>query len=233
MAGRRGRRARKWFLAALALAALAISALFLVAGDDSPDSEIEAVRASLAAAKKESAGLWAVPQLDHARDLFDGAVREVSEQGTRPTFLRNYSRGRTLLSAARADAESARRAAAGEREEARSEAGNALRRARTMLEGARAAAQIAPSPRDGRVELARLRSELHEVEMALPDVQRLIDSGEFRAAATRGGELAARVEAAVSRFFGRIDRGDLRTASRDIRASAACPETLKELSLAS
>jgi hypothetical protein len=207
-----------WRLAVLA--ALVILAPFaFLRREMPPAAEAIAAQNALREAGEFSAGRWAVAEIDNARRLLDDAGREVDEENAR-FFFRSYARARTLLAAARADAEGARRAAELERDAAKSEAAEALKRARSMLDGARAALQIAPSPRDGRADLDRLRTELHSVEIELPEVDRLIDAGDFRVAAQKGSDLAARVGAAVSFFFNRMERGDFRVAAGERQAEA-------------
>ncbi len=173
----------------------------LVACEKAPEADAAAARAALEEARSASGGRWAAASLDHAQALYDDASSELASQAGRYAFFRHYARAREILAAARADAVRAREAAEREREEARQEAAASLKRARTVLEGARAAIRIAPSPRDGKAELARLREELGAVEREIPAVQGLIDTGDFRQAALRAGDLAARVEVAVTRFL--------------------------------
>jgi len=208
------------------LAAIAIASfLLLLAGcEKSPSSDYDAARLAVEDAVRASSGKWATSEIDHAKSLLAIAGRELEEQNARFGPSRSYARAKTLLAAANADAIGARGAAERERDEAKSEAAEAVRRARTMLEGARAAIQIAPSPRDGRGELERLREALHGVEMELPEADRLMAAGEYRLAAKKGSDLAARVESAVSSFFGRIERGGVGARREDLeaRCSACC-----------
>jgi len=216
----------------LAVPTLVLAALILAGCEKPPAADLDAARTALDAARAASSGRWALPELAHAEALFDGVNSEMSQESGRFfQFMRSYARVKALLAAARADAEGAVDAARREREEAKKEAGDAGRRARTMLEGARAAAQIAPSPRSGKADLDRLRAELHAVEMELPDVDRLIASEEFRLAAKKGSDLASRVETALSRFFGRMEHGNLGSATIDRGAPAWCHETREALSL--
>jgi hypothetical protein len=214
----RGRRA--W----LAVAALALGGLLFSGCEKPPAADLEAARAALEDAKTASSGKWALPELAHAQALFDGASREMKEEIDRFTFSKDFSRVRALLAAARADAAGAAEAARRERDEARKEAGEAGRRARTMLEGARAAVQIAPSPRDGAGDLDRLRAELHAIEMELAEVDRLIAAEEFRQAEKKGSDLATRLQAALSRFFGRMEHRDLRSAAAHRECNSPCPD---------
>jgi len=215
----------------LAAIGIAASVLLLAGCEVAPSGDYDAARFALEEAVRASSGKWAQSEIDHAKGLLASAGREMEEQNARFALARSYARARTLLAAARADAIGAREAAERERDEAKSGAAEAVRRARNMLEGARAAIQIAPSPRDGRGELERLREALHGVEMELPEADRLMAAGEYRLAGKKGSELASRVESAVSRFFGRIERGGSRSARIDVEASCpACSGPAERLS---
>jgi hypothetical protein len=215
----------------LALTGLAFSLVLLAGCEKSPSGDYDAARYAVEEAVRASSGRWAPMEIDHAKALLATAGRELEEQNARFPLARSYARARTLLAAARADAIGAREAAERERDEAKAEAAEAVRRARNMLEGARAAVQIAPSPRDGRGEIDLLRETLHGVEMELPEADRLMASGEYRLAAKKGSDLAARVESAVSRFFGRIERGGARGSRGEREAAcAACPAAAERLS---
>jgi len=206
------------------LAACAVAtALLLVGCAQPPTPELEATRDAVDGAVRASASKWAVAETEGAKALYADAGREIERQDARFGPARDYSRARMLLAAAREDGEAAHVSADREREAAQAEAADALRRARTLLDGARAAIRIAPSPRDGRAEIDRLRDELHDVDLALPDVDRLIAVGDFLEAARRGHELGSRVEAAVARFFGKIDRGAARAPCSGAADAVSCP----------
>ncbi|MBI3448439.1 MAG: hypothetical protein HY049_05920 [Acidobacteria bacterium] len=205
------------------LAACAVCAALTLAGCEKPPTpELEATRDAVDGAVRASAGKWAVAETESAKEIFAGAGREIERQDARFGPARDYSRARTLLAAARDDGEAAHASADREREAAEAEAKDAVRRARTLLDGARAAIRIAPSPRDGRAELERLKDELHDVDLALPDVDRMIAVGDFLEAARKGHELGSRVEAAVSRFFGKIDRGAARAPCSGAPEGVSC-----------
>jgi hypothetical protein len=128
-------------------------------------------------------------------------------QGSRFSFSRDYTAAREMIGAATTDANAARDAARQERDRVRRSSEESLRRARTAMEAARAAMRIAPSPRDGRAELERLRRALEYIEKEFPGIETLAKSGDFRAAETKSLDAESRIQEAVSRFFDKMGSG--------------------------
>ena len=190
---------------ALLLAAALGGAFSLWGCEEAPSGDLDRARLAIEEARASGAATWTPEEFAHAERMAEVGASEIKAQSERYAFSRNYGRAREILAAARQDALAARDAAQREKEHAKGDAIESLGRARTTLQGAHAALQIAPSPRDGRAELARLRSDLLSVESQFADVERLIQTEDYRAAAARAQGLAARVQSAVSRFFGTIE----------------------------
>lgn len=206
----------------LLLASAAILCAAVLAGCDAPPTgALERARSAIEEARSAGAETWAGPEMEHAIALFESGRTEMSIQAGRFAMVRDYARAREILEAARVDAVGARDAAAREKDRAREEAAGAMRRARAVLDGGRASLRIAPSPRDGRAEVARLRSEIEAVEAELPAVEKLIETEGYVEAARRAEELSARVQKALSRFFQAIERRARSRGSGDEELAAA------------
>jgi hypothetical protein len=210
-------RRRRRIIGLSAVVVAAAASIIFVGGDKEPGDALQQARAALEEARQAGGPAWAGPEFAHAERLWENGSAEVESQSGKLAILRDYQRARAILAAAKEDAVSAGESARRERERARQDAMESLNRAKTTLQGARAALQIAPSPRDGKVELANLRSVLHSVESQLGDVERQIQSEDFLGATSRASGLTSRVQQALARFFEEIEDG----ASHGGRSAAA------------
>lgn len=183
-------------------AALALAAgLFVIAAcADAPEWEIRRARAAVKDLKETvRADRWAPREYESVEEALKAAERELAAQKARWSPSRDYTRTAVLFGAIPEEAAIARRAAETGRKAAEAEANEALDAALVAITHARSALMVVPVG-DGGGAARRIGDEIEAAEHRIEEVRSLLLAEEFAEAAQRSAEILEQVNATLRRL---------------------------------
>jgi hypothetical protein len=156
------------------------AALVLAAGcSKPPETEIQASRDALSAAREAQAAEYAPESLQSAEDALERLEAELKVQEERFALMRSYDTATSLANEAKTSAERAASDAASGKERMRVEVEQSLASARTTLDEVRALVANAPVGKGSTADIAALQSDLTGIEQQLTTAQSTFDSGNY------------------------------------------------------
>jgi hypothetical protein len=158
---------RKFVVTGLGLALLA-----LVASGCSkpPETEIQAVDASIQSATSAGAGEYAPESLAAAESAKRDLDAELKVQQEKFALFRSYDKSKELAAAAKSAAEKAAADAAAGKTRAREEATTLVAEAKTAIEEVKTLLDQAPRGKGSQADIAAMKSDLAGIETSLAEV---------------------------------------------------------------
>jgi hypothetical protein len=194
--------AKFMFLSALLL-------VFVAGCAKKPDQEISAARAAIDAVVAEGGEKYAAEETKGLNDSLNAALAEVETQDKK--FFKNFDAAKQQLAKVTSDANALKAEIPARKEAAKTKAMESLTAATTAVEEAKK--MVAKAPRRGKeamAEIAALKADLAGLETSLTEVQPLIDSEEYIAAAekaeaitAKATEVSGQIEEAIAKLKGK------------------------------
>ena len=184
------------------LASLALVAS-LTACAKAPTEEVNATKASLDAAVAEGAEQYTPEDYKMVADQLAAANAEIKVQEEK--FFKNFDKAKQMLAKAKADAEALKGKVAARKEELKQAAIATMAQATTALEEAKALLAKAPKGKGSKAEIEAMMTDLAGVEAMIPEVQPMIDGGDFIGANEKANAILARINAVISEVNAAIE----------------------------
>ena len=176
------------------LASLALVAS-LTACAKAPTEEINATKASVDAAVAEGAQQYTPEDYKMVSDGLAAANAEIKVQEEK--FFKNFDKAKQMLAKTKADAEALKGKVAQRKEELKQAAIATLAQATASLTEAKDLLAKAPKGKGSKADIEAMQTDLAGVEAMLPEVQPMIDSGDFIGANEKANAILARVTAII------------------------------------
>jgi hypothetical protein len=184
-----------------------VCVLMLVAGcAKAPQTEIDAAKAAVEAAKTAEADRYVADQFNAAKDSLDAAMAEIDQQNAKFALTRNYDKAATLLQSAIATANAAAAAVAANKEQVNIEATDLIAQALTAVTDAKALMAKAPKGKEGKAALEAIAADLAAVEASVTGAGAAQTSGDFltardkaKAALDKANSLKEELQQAISK----------------------------------
>lgn len=176
------------------LASLALVAS-LTACAKAPTEEINATKAAVDAAVAEGAQQYTPEDYKMVSDGLAAANAEIKVQEEK--FFKNFDKAKQMLAKTKADAEALKGKVAQRKEELKQAAIATLAQATASLTEAKDLLAKAPKGKGSKADIEAMQTDLAGVEAMLPEVQPMIDSGDFIGANEKANAILARVTAII------------------------------------
>jgi dsDNA-specific endonuclease/ATPase MutS2 len=176
------------------LASLALVAS-LTACAKAPTEEINATKAAVDAAVAEGAQQYTPEDYKVVADGLAAANAEIKIQEDK--FFKNFDKAKQQLAKTKADAEALKGKVAERKEELKQAAIQTLAQAAAAVVEAKDLLAKAPKGKGSRADLEAMQTDLAGVEAMLPEVQPMIDGGDFIGANEKANAILARVTAII------------------------------------
>lgn len=192
------------------LSSLGIVMLLFVMGCKEPPTQLLAdADAAMQAAQTAEANRYAADLFNAAKDSLNAAQAEVEQQNSKFALTRNYDRAAALLNSAVAAFNSAKDAAATNKETVKAEAEALLAQVTTKIEDAKKLMAKAPKGKEGRAALEMIQGDISAVETGLSEAQTALTGGDFmtardkvQAAANKIDSVIGELESAIGKKMG-------------------------------
>ena len=178
----------------VALASLALVAT-LTACAKAPTEEINATKAAVDAAVAEGAQQYTPEDYKMVADGLAAANAEIKVQEEK--FFKNFDKASQILAKTKADAVALKGKVAARKEELKKAAIATMAQANTELVAAKELLAKAPKGKGSKAEIEAMTTDLAGVEAMIPEVQPLIDKGDFIGANEKANAILARVTAII------------------------------------
>jgi len=176
------------------LASLALVAS-LTACAKAPSEEINATKASVDAAVAEGAQQYTPEDYKMVADGLAAANAEIKVQEEK--FFKNFDKAKQMLAKTKADAEALKGKVAQRKEELKQAAIATLDQATAALTEAKDLLDKAPKGKGSKADIEAMQTDLAGVEAMIPEVQPMIDGGDFIGANEKANAILARVTAII------------------------------------
>lgn len=176
------------------LASLALVAS-LTACAKAPTEEINATKAAVDAAVAEGAQQYTPEDYKMVADGLAAANAEIKIQEDK--FFKNFDKAKQLLAKTKADAEALKGKVAERKDELKQAAIQTLEQAAAAVVEAKELLAKAPKGKGSRADIEAMQTDLAGVEAMLPEVQPMIDGGDFIGANEKANAILARVTAII------------------------------------
>lgn len=176
--------ALKYLVAVLAVAVV------LAGCAKQPEQEMNAAKASVDAISAEGGEQYAPEETKALADSYGLAMAEV--KGQEGKLLKNYDKAKEMLVKVNADAEALKADVAARKEAAKQAAMEAMAAATASVENAKSLVAKAPTGKGTTEDIEALKSDVKGLEDSLPEVQALIDGGDYLAASEKANAVKAR-----------------------------------------
>lgn len=184
------------------LASLALVAS-LTACAKAPTEEVNATKASLDSAVADGAQQYTPEDYKVVADQLAAANAEIKVQEEK--FFKNFDKAKQMLAKAKADADALKGKVAARKEELKQAAIATMAQATTALEEAKALLAKAPKGKGSKAEIEAMMTDLAGVEAMIPEVQPMIDGGDFIGANEKANAILARINAVISEVNAAIE----------------------------
>jgi len=161
--------------------------LAVVACSKAPTEEINATKAALDAAVSEGAEKYTAADYKQINDQLNAAMEEIKVQDGK--FLKDYEHSKQLLAEVKTSAEALKTKVATVKEEQRAAATTALSNANAAIGEALALLEVAPQGKGSLADIAMMKADVQGLQVALEEVQPLIDAGDYLAASDRAASI--------------------------------------------
>lgn len=184
------------------LASLALVAS-LTACAKAPTEEVNATKASLDAAVADGAQQYTPEDYKMVADQLAAANAEIKVQEEK--FFKNFDKAKQMLAKAKADGDALKGKVAARKEELKQAAIATMAQVTTALEEAKALLAKAPKGKGSKAEIEAMQTDLAGVEAMIPEVQPMIDGGDFIGANEKANAILARINAVISEVNAAIE----------------------------
>jgi hypothetical protein len=190
----------------IGLVVLAIGLVAFIAGcGTKPQKEIDDTTAAINAVMSEGLGKYAPEDEKKLKDAMAAVQEEIKVQEAK-TF-KSFDKTKQMLADVQKSAGEMKQALPGKKEEAKKKAVAAADAAKAAIEEAKALLAKAPKGKGTAADIEALRGDVKGAEDMLPEVQGLIDKGDFNEAASKANavkEKAAGIAAQVQQALEKI-----------------------------
>ena len=176
------------------LAGLALVAS-LTACAKAPTEEVNATKAAIDSAVADGAQQYTPEDYKMVADQLAAANAEIKVQEEK--FFKNFDKAKQMLAKAKADAEALKGKVAQRKEELKQAAIKTLAESNAALVEAKALLAKAPKGKGSKAEIEAMQTDLAGVEAMIPEVQPMIDGGDFIGANEKANAILARVTAII------------------------------------
>lgn len=184
------------------LASLALVAS-LTACAKAPTEEVNATKASLDAAVADGAQQYTPEDYKAVADQLAAANAEIKVQEEK--FFKNFDKAKQILAKAKADADALKGKVAARKEELKKACIATMAQANTALAEAKALLAKAPKGKGSKAEIEAMATDLAGVEAMIPEVQPMLDKGDFIGANEKANAILARINAVISEVNAAIE----------------------------
>lgn len=184
------------------LASLALVAS-LTACAKAPTEEVNATKGALDAAVAEGAQQYTPEDYKMVADQLAAANAEIKVQEEK--FFKNFDKAKQILAKAKADADALKGKVAARKEELKQAAIATMAQANTALAEAKALLAKAPKGKGSKAEIEAMATDLAGVEAMIPEVQPMLDKGDFIGANEKANAILARINAVISEVNAAIE----------------------------
>lgn len=184
------------------LASLALVAS-LTACAKAPVEEVNATKGALDAAVAEGAQQYTPEDYKMVADQLAAANAEIKVQEEK--FFKNFDKAKQILAKAKADADALKGKVAARKEELKQAAIATMAQVTTALEEAKALLAKAPKGKGSKAEIEAMMTDLAGVEAMIPEVQPMLDGGDFIGANEKANAILARINAVISEVNAAIE----------------------------
>jgi hypothetical protein len=185
------------------LASLALVAS-LTACAKAPTEEVNATKGSLDAAVAEGAQQYTPEDYKMVADQLAAANAEIKVQEEK--FFKNFDKAKQILAKAKADADALKGKVVARKEELKKAAIATMAQANTALAEAKALLAKAPKGKGSKADIEAMATDLAGVEAMIPEVQPMIDKGDFIGANEKANAILARINAVSAEVNAAIEK---------------------------
>lgn len=189
------------------LSSLGIVMLLFVMGCKEPPTQLLAdADAAMQAAQTAEANRYAADLFNAAKDSLSAAQAEVEQQNSKFALMRNYDRAAALLNSAVAAFNSAKDAAATNKETVKAEAEALIAQVTTKIEDAKKLMAKAPKGKEGKAALEMIQGDINAVESGLSEAQTALSGGDFLTARDKVQAAASKIDSVIGELESAIGK---------------------------
>jgi len=173
-----------------------------------PTQVIDAAKASIEAATKEGATVYAADELKKLNDDLQAAMDEVSTQSKK--FFKKYGTAKELLTKVQADADALKATIPAKIEAAKNAALQAQTEAKAALDEAKALLEKAPMGKGTKADIMAMKADLAGLETSFAEIQTAIDGADYFGASAMAATIKEKatvisdqVKAAIEKVTGK------------------------------
>jgi hypothetical protein len=173
-----------------------------------PTEVIDAAKASIEAASKEGASVYAADELKKLNDDLQAAMDEVSTQSKK--FFKKYGTAKEMLAKVQADADALKATIPAKKEAAKNAALQAQTEARAALDEAKALLDKAPMGKGTKADIMAMKADLDGLETSFAEIQTAIDGEDYFGASAKAATIKEKatvisdqVKAAIEKVQGK------------------------------
>jgi hypothetical protein len=152
-----------------------------------PTETIDAAKASIEAATKEGASVYAADELKKLNDDLQAAMDEVSTQSKK--FFKKYGTAKEMLAKVQADADALKATIPAKKEAAKNAALQAQTEARAALDEAKALLDKAPMGKGTKADIMAMKADLDGLETSFAEIQAAIDGEDYFGASSKAATI--------------------------------------------
>jgi hypothetical protein len=186
------------------LLVVAVAVFVLTGCGKKPAEEISTTQSAVDAVMAAGAETYAPEVAAEVKGDLDAAMAEVKLQDGK-TF-KSYGKAKEMLAAVKAKSEGAVATVETKKEEAKQNAMAAQQSARTALEEASSLVKQAPAGKGTTEDIEALKSDVKGLEESLPEVQKLLDSGDYMAALEKATSIEGKAKEVSSQITAAIEK---------------------------
>lgn len=200
---------------------------FLAGCAKQPTQEINDTKAAVQSVITEQGDKYSPEETKKLNDDMAAMAAEVKVQDEK--FFKNYDKAKGMLTKIKADADAVKAALPAKKEKAKQDAMAALEAAKTAAAEAKALLAKAPKGKGTTQDLEAMKADMAGIEESLPQIQAMIDSGDFFGALEKAkavNEKAAAITAQVNEALAKkgVKKADKKAAAPKAEKKAAAPK---------
>lgn len=181
-------------------------AVFMASCASVPQTDIDAAKAAVQAAKDAQADKYAAAALQSADDLTNQINTEVETQNAKFALFRNYDKVKELVNQAKAAGDKAKADAIAGKEAAKKDAEASLTAAQAAVTAAKEILPKAPKGKDTKAEIEAMTADVAGLEAAITDIQSQISKEGFLEAAAKAKSVKEKADGVTAQVQAAIDK---------------------------
>jgi uncharacterized coiled-coil DUF342 family protein len=173
-----------------------------------PTQAIDTAKASIEAATKEGATVYAADELKKLNDDLQAAMDEVSTQSKK--FFKKFGTAKEMLTKVQSDADALKATIPAKIEAAKNAALQAQTEARATLDEAKALLEKAPMGKGTKADIMAMKADLDGLETSFAEIQTAIDGADYFGASAKAATIKEKatvisdqVKAAIEKVKGK------------------------------